>query len=76
MSQFGMQMPGGGAQRAAGMNVYTGLLGAAALAMLAASVFVFMQARTIAPQGNAFSVHEYDANTKTYKITLPDTPAR
>lgn len=72
MSQFGMQMPGGQAQRAASMNVYTGLLAAAALAMIAASVFVFTQAGTIAPGGNAFSVHEFDSNTSTYKISLPD----
>ncbi len=57
MSQFGMQMPGGQVHRAASMNVYTGLLFVAVIALLAACVWVYMQARQIGPAGQPFKVH-------------------
>lgn len=71
MTQFGMNMPGGQLQRSATMNVYTGLLFLAVLALIAACVFVALQSRKIAPNGQPFSVQEYDQGTKTYRINLP-----
>lgn len=66
MSQYGMQMPGGQLQRGPVMNVYTGLLMAAVIGLLAASAVVFYQGQKIAPGGNAFSVHAYNDQTKAY----------
>ncbi|HYE93559.1 MAG TPA: hypothetical protein VEA38_21190 [Terriglobales bacterium] len=47
MSQFGMSMPGGAMQRRPAMNVYTGLLFVAAMALLAAVAFVWVQASKV-----------------------------
>ena len=71
MSQFGMQMPGGQIHRGSSMNVYTGLLFVAVLALLAACIWMFMQGREIAPGGQPFSTHQYDEATKTYRVELP-----
>lgn len=71
MSQFGMQMPGGPVQRGASMNVYTGLLFLAMVALLAASVFVFLQARKISPDGQVFKLHEAEGTGGSYRIQLP-----
>jgi hypothetical protein len=58
MSQYGMQMPAGQAQRGPTMNIYTGLLFAAVVALLAASVFVYTQGKLIGPGGDPFSIHK------------------
>ena len=50
MSQYGMQMPAGQAQRGAMMNIYTGLLFAAVLALIAACAYVFVQGKLIGPE--------------------------
>ncbi len=71
MNQYGMTMPGGQVQRAASMNIYTGLLALAALALLAACGFVYVQGAKIAPDGQPIKVHAYDEATKKYSITLP-----
>ena len=71
MSQFGMTMPGAQVQRAASMNIYTGLLALAALGLLGACVFVYMQGSKIAPDGQPIQVHQFDQATKKYTITLP-----
>jgi hypothetical protein len=68
MSQFGMQMPAGQLQRGATMNVYTGLLFVAVVALLAASVFVFMQGQMIGPDGNAFGTYEKAATGGGYDL--------
>ncbi len=70
MSQFGMQMPAGQMQRGASMNVYTGLLFAAVVALLAASVFVFLQGQIIGPDGNALAVHPQKSPGGEYDIKL------
>lgn len=57
MSQYGMQMPGGSAHRSASMNVYTGLLFVAVVALIAASAWMFVQAKKIAPDGQPFKMH-------------------
>lgn len=74
MSQFGMQMPGGNLQRGPSMNVYTGLLGLALVALFTASAFVWFQGRLIAPEGNAFGTHSFDEGTKKYDIKLSADP--
>jgi len=52
MSQFGMQMPGGRQARAASMNVYTGLLFLATVALAAACVFMWVQGTKVAKPGS------------------------
>lgn len=70
MSQYGMQMPGGNLQRGPALNVYTGLLGAAVIALLAACVFVFIEGGKIGPDGSPFGIHSYDAAQKKYDLKL------
>jgi hypothetical protein len=53
-----MQMPAGQLQRGASMNVYTGLLFVAVVALIAASAFVYVQASMIGPDGNALGSYE------------------
>lgn len=43
MSQFGMQLPGARARQGATVNIYTGLLFIACLALLAACIFTWIQ---------------------------------
>lgn len=57
MSQYGMQMPGGSASRSAAMNIYTGLLFAAVIALIAASAWMYVQGAKIAPDGQPFKMH-------------------
>lgn len=75
MSQFGMQMPAGAAQRGPTMNVYTGLLFVAVMALLAACVYVYIQGTAIGPEGNALGVHKYSDTLKAYDIKLKDQTA-
>lgn len=72
MSQYGMQMPGGQLQRGPAMNVYTGLLAFAAVALVGACAMVYFAATSIAPGGNPFQMHAYDSAKKSYTIDLPD----
>ena len=58
MSQFGMQMPGGQMQRGPSLNIYTGLLALAVIALIAASAYVFFQASKIGKDGSAFGLQE------------------
>jgi hypothetical protein len=57
MSQFGMQLPGGQMQRGPVMNVYTGLLLLAVLALAAASVMVYLNAGKVGKGGQPFNLH-------------------
>ncbi|MFN0132770.1 MAG: hypothetical protein ACKVW3_09635 [Phycisphaerales bacterium] len=56
MSQFGMQMPGGRMRRAASMNVYTGLLFCAVVALATACGFMWRAATKVGVGGNAFAL--------------------
>jgi hypothetical protein len=56
MSQFGMQMPGGQMQRGPSLNVYTGLLALAAIALIAAAAYVFVQAGKVGKDGSPFGL--------------------
>jgi hypothetical protein len=59
MSQFGMQMPGGRARRAASVNVYTGLLFCAVIALAAACGFMWIAATKVSPTpGNPFEMQQ------------------
>lgn len=53
MSQFGMHLPGGQAQRGSSMTVYTGLLFLAVIALAGACVFVFMNGKDVGKDGDA-----------------------
>lgn len=57
MSQFGMQMPGARIRRAPSMDVYTGLLFAAVVALAVACVFMWKAAGRVGPGGEVFSLH-------------------
>lgn len=56
MSQFGMQMPGGRVKRTASMNIYTGLLFCAVVALAAACGFMFVAAKKVSPTGSPFDL--------------------
>jgi hypothetical protein len=71
MNQYGMNMPGGQMQRSASLNVYTGLLFLAVLALVAACAFVFVQGGKIAPGRNALKVHPYDDAQHKFTVDLP-----
>ncbi|CAN5854741.1 hypothetical protein BH11PLA1_BH11PLA1_12650 [soil metagenome] len=60
MSQFGMQMPGGVHSRGPVMNVYTGLMLAAVIALAAACIVMYMQGVKIAPGGDPMKVYSPD----------------
>ncbi len=52
MSQFGMHLPGGQAQRGSSMSVYTGLLFLAVIALAAACVFVYLNGKSVGKDGD------------------------
>ena len=58
MSQFGMQMPGGRMRREASMNVYTGLLFVAVVALATASGFMWVAAKKVGVDGNPFQIQK------------------
>lgn len=62
MSQLGMQMPGAQRARKARMNVYTTLLLAAVLVLVAANAIVYLNASKVAPADaglmGPFTMHE------------------
>jgi len=56
MSQFGMQMPGGRMKRAASMNVYTGLLFLAVVALVTACGFMWVAAGKVGLNNSPFEL--------------------
>ena len=62
MSQFGMQMPGARGRQSATINIYTGLLFVACLALLSAAAFTWVQGSKIGPHDKgamaALSLHD------------------
>jgi hypothetical protein len=59
MSQFGMQMPGGRVRRSASVNVYTGLLFCAVVALAVGCGFMWVAAGKISPaSGNPFELQQ------------------
>lgn len=68
MSQFGMQMPGGRMRREASMNVYTGLLFVAVVALATACGFMWIAAKKVGGNGNPFEIQKA-SNVKLVKPT-------
>jgi len=65
MSQFGMQMPGGRARKSASVNVYTGLLFCAVVALAVGCGFMYIAAAKVSPNpGNPFELQ----NAKSIKL--------
>lgn len=58
MSQFGMQMPGGRGKRAAAMNIYTGLLCLAVVALAVAGGFMYLAAGKVGVNGQPFEFQQ------------------
>jgi hypothetical protein len=58
MSQFGMQMPGGQMQRGPSLNIYTGLLALAAVALVAACAYVYIQGAKVSPTGTPWDFQQ------------------
>lgn len=56
MSDFGMHMPGARGRRTPQMNVYTGLLFAACVALAVASGFMWVAASKVGKDGSAFGL--------------------
>ncbi len=70
MSQFGMQMPGGRMKRTASMNIYTGLLFCAVLALAVACGFMWVAAKKVGVNGNPFEIQKIGP-AGTIKIAPP-----
>lgn len=68
MGQMGMNLPGGMRKRSASMDMYTGLLFVAVVALAAACVVVYVNGSKIGKDGNAFGMQE--ASTKGTSSTL------
>ncbi|HHN78607.1 MAG TPA: hypothetical protein ENK11_08055 [Phycisphaerales bacterium] len=69
MSQFGMQMPGGGPQiRKPQPDVYTGLMLFSLIAIGAALAFVWIAGQKVGPDGNAMALQDRGS------IKLADMP--
>lgn len=58
MSQFGMNMPGGQARRGPTLNVYTGLLFLAVVALAAACGFMYVGAAKLGVNGDPFTIQD------------------
>lgn len=58
MSQFGMQMPGGQLRRGPSLNVYTGLLFVAVVALAVACLFMFQAASKVGADGSPFGIQQ------------------
>lgn len=56
MSQFGMSMPGGRVRRAATMNIYTGLLFAAVVALAVSCGVMYFAAVKVGDNGNPLGI--------------------
>lgn len=58
MGRMGMQLPGGMRRATPTLNVYTGLLFLAVVALGIACAAVYLNGSLIGPEGNALAVHE------------------
>ncbi|MBY0307688.1 MAG: hypothetical protein K2Q09_03010 [Phycisphaerales bacterium] len=58
MSQMGMNLPGAARRRGATMDIYTGLLFVAVVALIAACAVVFVNGSRIGKGGSAFGLQE------------------
>jgi hypothetical protein len=67
MSQYGMNMPGGQGRRVAQMNVYTGLLFVAVLALATACVYVYIGGTKLGVNGSPFEIQDAAKGIKLSK---------
>jgi hypothetical protein len=65
MSQMGMNLPGATRRRAASMDIYTGLLFVAVVALIAACAVVFVKGSEIGKGGSAFGLQEPASGSKS-----------
>lgn len=67
MSQFGMSMPGGRRAKGGGVDIYTGLMCLAVIALGCATGLMYLAATKVSPEkGNPFAMH-----SDTGTVTLP-----
>ncbi|NRA58725.1 MAG: hypothetical protein HRU13_11490 [Phycisphaerales bacterium] len=69
MSQYGMQMPGGRANRGPSLSVIDALLLLSCVAMGFGIVFVFQAAKAVSPDGQPWQMQDNDPSTP---VVLPD----
>jgi hypothetical protein len=69
MSQFGMQMPGGGRSRGPSPDVYTALMCVGTICMIAAVALLWFAGSKLAPDGMPLKVHDTNPTTR---IQLPN----
>lgn len=72
MSQMGMNLPGATRRRGATMDIYTGLLFVAVVALIAACAVVFINGSRIGKDGSAFGLQEPVSNGKSNLSFKPD----
>jgi hypothetical protein len=65
MSQMGMNLPGATRRRSATMDIYTGLLFVAVVALIAACAVVFINGSLIGKGGSAFGLQETSSGSKS-----------
>ncbi|MBA4120841.1 MAG: hypothetical protein C0513_09155 [Isosphaera sp.] len=58
MGQIGLNLPGGQIRRGAQMNLYTGLLLVAVVALAAACVMVYVQGSKLGKDGSAIGIQQ------------------
>lgn len=69
MSQFGMQMPGGGRGRGSSPDVFTALMCVGAVCMVVAVALLWFAGSKVAPEGMPLNIQDTDPNTR---IQLPN----
>ncbi len=76
MSQFGMQMPGGRAGRAASPNAYTAILAFAVISLAVATAVMWQAGTQVATPGGAMAplMGIQDVPTRSTPIRLPKRP--
>ncbi len=65
MSQMGMNLPGATRRRTASMDIYTGLLFVAVVALIAACAVVFINGAILGKGGNAFGLQDAPTGSKS-----------
>jgi hypothetical protein len=65
MSQMGMNLPGATRRRGATMDIYTGLLFVAVVALIAACAVVFINGALIGKGGSAFGLQDPATGSKS-----------
>lgn len=67
MSNFGMQMPGGGRSRGPSPDVYTALMCVGTVCMIGAVVMLYIAGSKVAPDGQPWKIQQSGQN----QIQLP-----